>query len=89
MLTIILPTVWVIFTGYLLWYITSAKHNAAITADDAKILWKMHKKNANCAGRKWYLITCQSGKISGFECECGYKYTQQQPIVYSSPLVSN
>jgi hypothetical protein len=52
MLTIILPTVWAFFMGYLLWYVTSAKRNAAITVNDAKILWKMHKKSTNCPSHK-------------------------------------
>jgi len=89
MLTIILPIVWAFFMGYLLWYVTSAKCNAVITVNDAKILWKMHKKSTNCAGHKWRLITRRGGKISGFECECGYKYTQNRPIVSSMPRVSD
>ena len=89
MLTIILPTVWTFFMGYLLWYVTSAKRNAAITVNDAKILWKMHKKSTNCAGHKWRLITRRGGKISGFECECGYKYTQKRPLISNLPKNSN
>lgn len=89
MLTIILPTVWVLFTGYLLWYATSAKSNVSITVNDAKILWKIHKKNTNCAGHKWRLITRRGGKVSGFECECGYKYTQKRPLISNMPKKSN
>jgi hypothetical protein len=80
---------WAFFMGYLLWYVTSAKRNAAITVNEAKILWKMHKKSTNCAGYKWRLITHRGGKISGFECDCGYKYTQKRPIVSSVPRVSD
>jgi hypothetical protein len=86
---ILLPAVWAFFTGYLLWYTTSAKQNTTITANDAKILWKMHKNNTNCAGHRWHLTKCESGKISGFECACGYKYTPKRPIVSSKPRVSN
>jgi hypothetical protein len=89
MLTIILPAVWALFTGYMLWYATSAKSSAAITVNDAKILWKMHKKSTNCTGHKWHLITGRSGKISGFKCDCGYKYTQKRPLVSSKPRISH
>ena len=64
---IILAAIWVSFTGYAIWYVTSAKRNVPITFDDAKTLWKIHKKNAKCAGHKWHPILRKSGKISGFE----------------------
>jgi hypothetical protein len=82
---ILLATIWASFTGYAVWYVTSAKRNVAITFDDAKTLWEIHKKNAKCAGRKWRSISRRGGKISGFECECGYKYNQKRPIVSSMP----
>lgn len=89
MLTIILSASWALFTCYLLWYATSAKRNVPITINDAKMLWKIHKQSANCAGHKWRLITRRSGKIQGFECECGYKYTQIRPLVSSLPKASD
>jgi hypothetical protein len=88
MLTAIVPTVCAFFMGCLLWYVTSAKRNATITANDAKILWKMHKKSTNCTGHKWHLTRSRSGKISGFECDCGYRYTQKRPLISSKPRVS-
>jgi hypothetical protein len=88
-LTNIVLTVWAFFTGYLVWYVTSAKHDAPITVNDARVLWKMHKQNTNCAGHKCRRITCKSGKVLGFECECGYKYTQKRLIVSSLPKVND
>lgn len=85
MLTIILPTSWALFVAYLLWYATSAKCNVSITFDDAKALWHIHKKNTSCTGHKWRPVSRRSGKIFGFECECGYKYTQKRPIISSRP----
>lgn len=82
---IIIAAIWASFTGYTVWYVTSAKRNVPITFDDAKTLWKIHKKTAKCAGHKWRPISCSGGKISGFECECGYKYNQKRPIVSSMP----
>jgi hypothetical protein len=67
------------------WYVTSAKRSVPITFDDAKTLWEIHKKNTKCTGRKWRPISRRGGKISGFECECGYKYNQKRPIVSSMP----
>jgi hypothetical protein len=84
-LIIILPTIWVSFAAYLLWYATSAKRNVSITFDDAKTLWQIHKKTANCSGHKWNPISRKGGKISGFQCECGYKYTQKRPLLSTIP----
>lgn len=89
----LLPTItisaWTFFTGYLVWYITSAKCDAPLTVNDAKVLWKMHKQSTNCAGHKWRRIRCKSGKVLGFECECGYKYTQKRLISSSLHRVNN
>jgi hypothetical protein len=89
MLTIILATAWTSFAGYLLWYVTSAKRNVSITVNDAEILWKLHKKSTNCAGHTWRLIKRRNSKISGFECECGYKYTQKRPLISNLPKNSS
>ncbi|HLE74569.1 MAG TPA: hypothetical protein VI864_00795 [Candidatus Bathyarchaeia archaeon] len=88
MLTIILATAWASFTGYLLWYVTSAKRNVPITVSDAEILWRLHKKSTNCAGHKWRLIK-RRNRISGFECECGYRYTQKRPLISNLPKGSS
>lgn len=85
MLIIILSAIWASFTCYLIWYVTVAKHNVPITRDDAKTLWKIHKKTSNCNGHKWRPISLRGDKIAGFECECGYKYRQKRPIVSSMP----
>ncbi|MBT0158433.1 hypothetical protein G4O51_00430 [Candidatus Bathyarchaeota archaeon A05DMB-2] len=84
-LTIILPTVWASFAGYLIWYVTSAKRNVTITLEDANTLWKIHKNSSNCTGHHWQPISRRGGKIFGFRCECGYKYTQKRPLVSSMP----
>jgi len=88
-LLISIPAVWVLFASYLVWYLTSAKRHATITFDDAKALWHIHKKNAKCAGHKWRPVSCKSGKISGFECACGYKYAQRRPIISNRPRNSH
>ncbi len=82
---ILIVAIWASFTGYAVCYLTSAKRNVPITFDDAKTLWKIHKKNAKCHGHKWRPISGRGGKISGFECECAYKYNQKRPIVSSMP----
>jgi len=89
LLTTITLSAWTFFTGYLLWYITSAKRDALITVNDAKVLWKLHKQSANCTGHKWRRVTCKSGKVLGFECECGYKYTQKRLLLSSPPKTNN
>jgi hypothetical protein len=85
MLDIILTATWVSFSGYLLWYVTSAKRSVTITPEDAKTLWKIHKNSTNCSSHKWRPLLRRGGKIAGFECECGYKYTQKRPIISTAP----
>jgi len=80
-----MPFFWMIFAFYLFWYITSAVHNVFITRTDARALWKIHKSNQHCKGKKWKLNTQKNGKIVGFECSCGYFYNQKKPIISSSP----
>jgi hypothetical protein len=67
------------------WYLTSAKRNTPMTQSDAKMMWILHRKSANCMGHKWKPITRRKGKIIGFECECGYKYTQKRPLISRMP----
>jgi hypothetical protein len=88
MLTIILPASWALFALYLLWFVTSAKCSVAITFDDAKALWHIHKKNSKCSSRKWRPLSRKHGKISGFECGCGFRYTQKRPIISNRPKSS-
>jgi hypothetical protein len=67
------------------WCLTSVKRNTSITFSDAKMIWILHRKSANCTGHKWQPITRRKGKIIGFECECGYEYTQKRPLVSRIP----
>jgi hypothetical protein len=76
---------WTAFVIYTTWYFTSAKHYAPITSAEAKILWKIHRRNSGCEGRKWRELK-RGGKIVGFECECGQKHIQRRPIVVRAPI---
>ena len=78
--TIFLPAVWTIFTGYLLYFMVGVKRKCPITTDEAKVLWKIHKKTAHCSGQKWEPIA-RKGKLEGFQCECGYHYAQKRPLI--------
>ena len=86
-LDILVFTSWTLLVAYATWYFTSAKYYAPLTPNEAKILWKIHKQNINCDGKKWQLIK-HHGKIIGFKCECGYKHTQKRPIVASTPTLT-
>jgi hypothetical protein len=81
----IVTAVWSVFTIYLLWYLVSVKRRAPISMDEAKMLWKIHKKNCHCSSNKWKPITRRGGKIEGFQCECGYKYAQNRPLMAGIP----
>jgi len=84
MLEMLMLASWVGFTAYSIWYFTSAKHYFPITADEAKILWKIHKQHIQCTAKKWRIITHRN-KTIGFECECGYRHIQKRPIVANAP----
>jgi hypothetical protein len=77
---------WTFFVVYATWYLTSAKDYAPLTPYETKILWKIHKQNIGCNGKKWQMIK-RRGKIVGFQCECGYKHVQKRPIVASAPAI--
>lgn len=84
MLEIITGALWICLAAYATWYFTSAKNYAPITPNEARILWKIHKRNIRCVARKWREIK-RGDKIIGFECECGYKHVQKRPIVANTP----
>jgi hypothetical protein len=67
--------------GYLLWYMIAVKRSEPITVDEAKMLWKIHKKTTHCGGQKWQPITRKGDKLKGFQCECGYTYSQKRPML--------
>lgn len=79
-LEIWMPILWVCFGVYVTWYVASAKHHASLTLAEARMLWKIHKQNAECNARKWREIR-RGDKIVGFQCECGYKHVQKRPLV--------
>jgi hypothetical protein len=82
---VIVTAVWSAFTIYLLWYLVAVKRREPISMDEAKMLWKIHKKNFHCASNKWQPLTRRGGKIEGFQCDCGYKYAQNRPIMAGIP----
>ncbi len=86
MLEIIMSILWACFAVYAIWYFTVAKNYAPITLGEAKILWKIHKRNIQCNARKWREVR-REGKIVGFECECGYKHVQKRPITANTPAL--
>jgi len=57
------------------------KRKTPISRKDADVLWKLHKQAAHCPGHRRQLQTGKHGEITGFECQCGYRYTQKRPLV--------
>ena len=82
---LIIVTVWGTLTAFGLWLFAIAKQKVPITVDEATVLWKIHKQNVHCSQRKWHPLTERSGKVTGFKCECGYKYSQRRHFVISNP----
>jgi hypothetical protein len=85
MLDAVVLTAWSSFTVCVVWFFGFAKRSAPIAADDVKVMWAIHRKNAHCSGHKWQPIKQRKGKIVGFQCECGYKYTQKRPLISRIP----
>ncbi len=61
------------------------KRTAPMTAQEAKVIWTMHKKTTHCQGHKMQPIKRTGNKIVGFKCDCGYKYTQKRPLINGPP----
>ena len=66
-------------------YAATAKRKVPMTAKEADFVWKLHKKNTDCASHKMHPRITKHGKITGFRCQCGYKYTQQRPLMSRAP----
>jgi hypothetical protein len=60
------------------------KSVAQITPNEAKVMWTMHRQTSHCRGRNWQPIKLRKDKIVGFQCECGYQYTQKRPLICGS-----
>lgn len=78
--TILVPSFWICFAVCGLWFLASAKRCAPLTSEEARILWKIHKRNAECVARRWCIIR-RGNRIVGFECGCGYKYMHKRPMI--------
>jgi hypothetical protein len=79
---ILLPTAVLTLSAlFLLYFAIEVRKNEPITADEAKILWKIHKKTTHCTGKNWQPIATKRGKLKGFRCECGYNYAQKRPLI--------
>jgi len=77
---ILMPTMWTCFAAYTSWLVVRAKKYEPITLEEARLLWEVHKKKAQCEAKKWQRIM-RKDRMIGFECGCGYKHTQKRPIV--------
>ena len=67
--------------------LTVAKRSAPISKGDAEVLWAMHKKTSLCPAHKWKPTKRRKDKIIGFQCGCGYKYTQKRPLLSRMPKI--
>ena len=65
--------------------LAAIKREIAIDPEDAKVMWTLHKQNDTCKCRKWRLLRRKKDQVIGFQCECGYKYTQKKPIIFRMP----
>ncbi|MEM2118922.1 MAG: hypothetical protein QW840_02235 [Candidatus Bathyarchaeia archaeon] len=77
---------WTAFVAYTTWFFTSAKHAFPVSSEEARILWKIHRKHNHCNSKRWRKIKFK-GKIVGFECGCGYKHVQKRPIAMGTPTM--
>jgi hypothetical protein len=59
------------------WYFFDAKTEQPLTKGEVELMWKLHKKQTECAGSGKDLLRNKDG-IVGFRCECGYQFKQQR-----------
>jgi hypothetical protein len=64
--------------------LATVRQMAPMTAEEAKVIWTLHKKTSLCKGRRPILIRKKKDKIVGFRCDCGYCYTQERPLLLKS-----
>ena len=83
---ILAVAIWSCFTAYVTWYFTVARSFAPITTEEARILWKIHRKDHSCNSNEWREIK-RGSSIVGFVCTCGYRFVQQRPLVGGSPPI--
>jgi len=65
------------------------KPAAPITAKDAKMIWMIHTNTSEL--RKPQVAAVWNAvmkRFVGFQCDCGYRYTQRKPLVCVSPGTS-
>lgn len=79
--TLIPPIAGGIIVACIVIYSATAKRKIPMTPKEADILWKLHKKNTKCNSHKMKPRITKRGEITGFRCQCGYKYTQQRPLL--------
>ena len=60
--------------------LTVVKRAVPIMFEDAEAMWTLHRQNNYCTSKEWQPLQHRS-KIIGFQCQCGYKYTQKKPII--------
>lgn len=90
MITTILPQIIIGATATaaittIILYITTAQRYMPITKKEANMLWKLHKQKTNCNCNKMVHLVKKQGEITGFKCQCGYRYTQKSPLLSRKP----
>jgi hypothetical protein len=76
----LMPPIWIALIAYGTWYFTSARRHAPLTKEEVRVLWKIHKQDAQCNCRKLQEIK-RRGKVVGFKCGCGYIHKQERPMI--------
>jgi hypothetical protein len=66
-------------------YLAAAKQNSPITRKDANIIWKLHKQTSLCNSHKMQPLILKNGDMTGFQCQCGYRYIQKRPLLSRTP----
>lgn len=70
----------VVFGAYCYWYFCVAKTVQPLKKNEVDLMWKLHKKQTECAGSQIKELLRDKGGIVGFRCECGYEFKQQRLI---------
>jgi hypothetical protein len=68
--------------------LATAKRNVPMTRREVNLLFTLHKQTVHSCGHKMQPLMMKSGKIAGFQCECGFRHIQKRPYFSRSPKTS-
>jgi hypothetical protein len=77
---VLVPAIWLSLGLFIAWFLLSAQRSVVLSPEEAEMLWKIHKRKAQCKAKEYEMIT-HRGKTTGFKCKCGHKHIQKKHLI--------